>query len=1102
MRQAEQTTLPTISPRVARDSKPGTQPETTAVGTIETVGFHRVIAMDLARSRRAGPKALLSWIVDTGFDTILLSLPPNLGTADIASLPPIAGAAREMGLHVQLDLVLDVAGDTASAVKRHPEWYRPIHRHAADPRQTPSPPGLCVLDLQAPAIEAFAEFWASRLRDLSENGINFYRCKLHAAVAPTVWQALIAASPQSEFSAWTPGITAEAISQLPPHCFNSTYNSLAWWDFGAGWLHDEAIRLAPVAPAINTIGLPAGPGSGVMAGRAAQRLLEVSACNGCGLMLPMGVQFGLPSDAGHPSYGADDWQHLRDNALLDLTVAVREANQRLSARDAVSGPPRILSSDDAPVAVLFQAPAQLTIANRHLSAAATFEPSAILPALDGTLSGLGDAPVLLAPGEVRVFTGVPAHPVVTATASTTKRKRDPGVIRLAAASSRVAIEAIQPAVDDGRFAVKRIVGERVTVEADIFADGHGKIAAALQWRARDENDWREAAMLPLGNDRWSAHFPLERVGPYVFRVVAWPDRFETWRDELTKKHAAGLDVALELEEGKLLVEAIDEAAPGTLNSVLAALKTSKARKSRKAIDRIAVLTDAATAALVARVDPRPGQAVSGEMPIDADRRTAEFASWYELFPRNQSDDLKRHGTFIDVVKRLPAIRDMGFDVLYFPPIHPIGRTNRKGRDNTMTPAEDDPGSPYAIGAAEGGHEAIHPELGTLDDFRTLRDEATKHGLELALDFAVQCSPDHPWLREHPEWFDWRPDGGLRYAENPPKKYEDIVNVDFYRPEAIPALWLALRDVVAYWAKEGIRIFRVDNPHTKPLAFWEWLIADIRAIHPDALFLAEAFTRPKLMYRLAKLGFSQSYTYFTWRNEKWEIEAYMRELTMPAPVETAAPNPGGIRSGIPAGTNVSDFFRPNFFVNTPDINPVFLQHAGRAGFLIRAALAATLSGLWGMLQGYEFCEATPVPGREEYASSDKYEIRVRPERAAGDIVDEITRLNAIRRANPALQSHRGLAFHNAWNDRFLWYRKANVDRSNVVLIAISLDPFSQQTADVEVPLWEWGLDDNAALIVDDLMGGGTGIWRGKNRTISLNPHVLPFAMWRARPLEVS
>jgi starch synthase (maltosyl-transferring) len=588
-------------------------------------------------------------------------------------------------------------------------------------------------------------------------------------------------------------------------------------------------------------------------------------------------------------------------------------------------------------------------------------------------------------------------------------------------------------------------------------------------------------MRPEGNDRWSGRFLLERVGPYWFRVLSWPDRYATWRDELSKKHAAGLDVTLELEEGKRLIEAMAAQALGGLGAIRSALR-------RRRADRMALLLDDNTAAEIARADTRPDAETSAEMPIVADRRAAEFASWYELFPRNQSGDPARHGTFADVMRRLPAIRDMGFDVLYFPPIHPIGRTNRKGRDNATQAADGDPGSPYAIGAEAGGHDAIHPALGTLEDFHALRDAAAAHGLELALDFAIQCSPDHPWLREHPEWFDWRPDGGLRYAENPPKKYEDIVNVDFHNAGAIPGLWLALRDVVGFWVKQGVRIFRVDNPHTKPFAFWEWMIADIRARHPETLFLSEAFTRPKVMYRLAKLGFSQSYTYFTWRNEKAEIEAYLRELTATKSAET------------PAGNNVADFFRPNLFVNTPDINPVFLQQSGRAGFLIRAALATTLSGLWGMLQGFELCEATPLPGREEFANSDKYEIRARPERAPGDIVDEITRLNAIRRANPALQSHRGLAFHPASNDQVIWYRKANVDRSNVVLVAVSLDPFAPQTAAVEVPLWEWDLPDTAALIVDDLMRSGSDVWTGKYQTISLDPGT-PFGIWRARPQEI-
>ena len=441
-----------------------------------------------------------------------------------------------------------------------------------------------------------------------------------------------------------------------------------------------------------------------------------------------------------------------------------------------------------------------------------------------------------------------------------------------------------------------------------------------------------------------------------------------------------------------------------------------------------------------------------------------------------SDDESRHGSFADVEKHLPRIAGMGFDVLYFPPISPIGRTNRKGRNNTLTPAPDDPGSPYAIGSEDGGHDALHPMLGSLADFQHLRESARAHGLELAIDFAIQCSPDHPWLKQHPGWFDWRPDGTIRYAENPPKRYEDIVNVDFYARDAVPELWLALCDVVLFWAGQGIRLFRVDNPHTKPLPFWQWMIGEVRARYPDAVFLAEAFTRPKVMYRLAKIGFSQSYTYFTWRNSKRELEAYLTEL------DTEPPR---------------DFFRPHFFVNTPDINPPFLQTSGRPGFLIRAALAATLSGLWGVYNGFELCETAAVPGKEEYLDSEKYQLRAWDWDRPGNIVSEITALNRIRRQNPALQTHRRVRFLTARNDAVLYYEKATPDRANVVLVAVSLDPQQAQDADFDLPLWHWRLPDEASLSGHDLLTGDRFTWHGKTQHIRLTPE-RPYAIWRASP----
>jgi starch synthase (maltosyl-transferring) len=644
----------------------------------------------------------------------------------------------------------------------------------------------------------------------------------------------------------------------------------------------------------------------------------------------------------------------------------------------------------------------------------------------------------------------------------------------AAAAPRIAIEAVSPAVDDGRFPAKRVVGDIVEVSADLVADGHDRLAAAVLWRPEDEANWREAPMALDVNDRWIGSFPLSQPGRHLFTVLAWKDRFSSFAEELENKHAAEVPITLELEEGRLLIAEIAARPSGA-----GLRRLSKQLAGADAEAQLRLLLAPETAALVAAAQVRP-HAVRHptEFAVLAERRAAVFAAWYELFPRSQTSDPRRHGTFDDVIARLPAIRDMGFDVVYFPPIHPIGEVNRKGRNNAPRAAPGDLGSPYAIGSAEGGHTAIHPQLGTLDDFRRLQRAASGLGLELALDFAIQCAPDHPWLREHPDWFQWRPDGSIRYAENPPKKYEDIVNVDFYADGSIPDLWNALRDILLFWAGEGVRLFRVDNPHTKPLPFWEWVIAAVCRDYPDTIFLAEAFTRPKVMYRLAKVGFSQSYTYFTWRNTKAELTEYLTELTTTAPRE---------------------FFRPHFFVNTPDINPLFLQGSGRAGFLIRGALAATLSGLFGVYSGFELCEAAALPGREEYLDSEKYEIRVRDWNAPGNIVAELTRLNQIRQANPALQTHLGIAFHNAFNDQILYYAKATADLRNFILIAVSLNPFFPQEADIEVPLWRFGLPDEASIAVEDLMAETSWVWTGKIQHIRLDPAGLPFAIWRLRRL---
>ena len=641
--------------------------------------------------------------------------------------------------------------------------------------------------------------------------------------------------------------------------------------------------------------------------------------------------------------------------------------------------------------------------------------------------------------------------------------------------ARVKIRAITPSVDSGAFPVKRTAGDVLIVEADIIADGHGKLAAAaVVSRKQGKSAGHRVPMTNLGNDRWRSDSVSLREGLHAFFVEAWLDVYGGYARDLEKKLLAAQDVALDIQEGRTLIQQARQRTrkhvQEALDAILDGLKSLDPR------DQARLLLAAETVAAMASADDRPFLARSFVQNVEAERKRAGFASWYEMFPRSQTNDPARHGTLRDVVSRLPDLAAMGFDVLYFPPIHPIGTTNRKGRNNSLVALPADPGSPYAIGSAEGGHDALHPQLGTFDDFQALVEAARSLGIELALDFAIQCSPDHPWLREHPGWFDWRADGSLRYAENPPKKYEDIVNVDFYASDAVPGLWVALRDVIEFWVGKDVKIFRVDNPHTKPMPFWKWLIADVRQRHPEVIFLCEAFTRPKIMYELARAGFNESYTYFTWRNTKAELTDYMTELTT---------------------SPVCDFFRPHFFTSTPDINPVFLQSGERAAFLIRTALAATLSGLWGMYSGFELCEHEPIPGREEYKDSEKYEIKVRDWKRPGNIISEISALNALRKHEPALQSHLNIKFYNAFNDQIIYYAKTAPGRVDRVLIMVSLDPFHAQTCNFEIPLWEWNLPDEGSLAVEDLLYGYRFTWAGKIQSITLDPSA-PYRIWRVRP----
>ncbi|HDS1737773.1 alpha-1,4-glucan--maltose-1-phosphate maltosyltransferase [Pseudomonas sp. BP8] len=637
---------------------------------------------------------------------------------------------------------------------------------------------------------------------------------------------------------------------------------------------------------------------------------------------------------------------------------------------------------------------------------------------------------------------------------------------------RLVIEDTMPVLDGGTFAAKAVSGQPVQVTSKVYSDGHDQLMVVLHWRQARSPHWHALPMVAEGNDLWRAEFTPVELGLHLFSIEAWIDPFATYCYDLEKKFSAGVEVKLELEEGRLLLGKGAERSTGPLREQILALQARLPELAQD--DQVALLLEADTARLMTEAEHRSYLTRSNEFPLDVDRPAAQFASWYELFPRSITDDPARHGTFNDVHQRLPMIRDMGFDVLYFPPIHPIGKQHRKGRNNALQAGPDDPGSPYAIGSHEGGHDAIHPQLGSREDFRRLVAAAAEHGLEIALDFAIQCSQDHPWLVEHPGWFSWRPDGSIRYAENPPKKYQDIVNVDFYAADAVPSLWLALRDVVVGWVEEGVNTFRVDNPHTKPLPFWQWLIANVRSQHPEVIFLAEAFTKPAMMARLGKVGYAQSYTYFTWRNTKQELREYFEELNQPP---------------------WSQCYRPNFFVNTPDINPFFLQRSGRAGFLIRAALATMGSGLWGMYSGFELCEGAAIPGKEEYLDSEKYEIRPRDFTAPGNIVAEIAQLNRIRRQNRALQTHLGVAFFNCWNDNILYFAKRTRERDNYILVAISLDPHNVQEASFELPLWELGLDDDADTLGEDLMNGHRWTWHGKTQWMRIDPAYQPFGIWR-------
>jgi len=641
-------------------------------------------------------------------------------------------------------------------------------------------------------------------------------------------------------------------------------------------------------------------------------------------------------------------------------------------------------------------------------------------------------------------------------------------MHLAEGRNRVMIEEVTPEINAGRFAVKRIIGEETVVEADVYADGHDAISCVVLYRKEGNDKWIEVPMTALENDRWRTSFVTRELGRYQYTVMGWIDPFKTWARDFEKRVQAGQDLSVDFQIGAALVEAASRRAVLThkawLTSYAEALRVGGEEGISKA------LSPELARLMWEHAGRNFATTYSKVLEIVVDRERACYGAWYEMFPRSTSPVPGQHGTFKDLEARLPYIAEMGFDVLYLPPIHPIGTSFRKGRNNSTRVAPGDPGSPWAIGSADGGHKAIHPQLGTLDDFHHLLRSAKDMGLEVAIDIAFQCSPDHPYVKEHPEWFRKRPDGTIQYAENPPKKYQDIYPFDF-ECEQWRELWDELKSVVQYWMDQGVRIFRVDNPHTKPFPFWEWLINEIKHDCPEAIFLAEAFTRPKVLYCLAKLGFTQSYNYFPWRNTRWELTQFFTELTQ---------------------TPVREFFRPNLWPNTPDILTEYLQFGGRPAFMSRFILAATLGPSYGIYgPAFELCENRPLaPGREEYLDSEKYEIKNwdinRPDSLSG----LIGRVNRIRRDNPAFKANYNLRFHEVDNEQIIAYSKSDKDSTNRVLVVVNLDPHFKQSGFITLPLDELGIDPQQPYQAHDLLTGARYLWHGARNYVELDPQTIP------------
>jgi starch synthase (maltosyl-transferring) len=1003
-----------------------------------------------------------------------------------------AEAARRLGIDVMMDLVVNHTARDADLASEHPGWYRhdadgaivsPSANDPANPANVTVWTDLAELDYaERPERGEMIAYFCDVVRHYARLGIRGFRCDAAYKVPSDVWSAYIRAArevrPDALFAAETLGAPLEDVTRLGPAGFDFLFNSSKWWDFRAGWLLDQYERFRHIAPSIafpeshDTPRLAAELGGRDDAEIEAEYRFRYlfAAFFSSGVMMPVGFEYGFDRPFDVVLTRPDHWQTPR----FDISPFITAVNAMKASIPALNdeGAERTLPAAGDAVALLRSAAAgassAIALINPGLGADAAVDVDAVLRELGDAVevtpqthhaAPLGAAArIVLRPLEMRVFVNTPRVNGSTA--------HDPR-----AGARPCVIEAVWPEIDGGRHPVKRIVGDQLEVQADIFREGHDAIAAVLKYRERGAARWSETPMEPFDNDRWRGAFLLERNKRYQYTIEAWPDAFETWRHGARRKHAAGQAIDLELIEGRELIAAAQARSSGVartrLESVQRELDTLDDEESR-----IGVMFGESLAALMRVVPDRSLSCTYGhELEVVADRRAAQIGAWYEFFPRSQGTTPGVASTFAEAQRRLPDIRAMGFDVLYVPPIHPIGHAFRKGKNNSLDPGPDDPGSPWAIGNADGGHMAVEPALGTLADFDRFVAAAVSHGIEIALDYALQCSPDHPYVREHPEWFTVRPDGSIKYAENPPKKYQDIVNFNWFGPHA-PALWDELRDVIEFWIGHGVRIFRVDNPHTKPFAFWEWMIGDVQSRHPEVLFLAEAFTRPKVMKELAKIGFTQSYTYFTWRNFKSELIDYCNEL---------------------AQAEMGEYFRPNFFANTPDILPPFLQTGGRPAFRIRLILAATLSSVYGLYSGFELCENAALPGREEYLDSEKYQVRVRDWDAPGNIKDDIARINRIRRDNPALHTWRNVRFHSAVDENVLFYSKSA--GRNTLLVAVTLDPFRPIETTLTVPLAELGYAETDDVACDELLSGTHAIWHGPSLRLRLDPETNPAVIFR-------